>query len=135
VPLAESCPIYIKHDNVVETFWYNNNQIAVLSCNEEALCYVESYSGRLAFTNMNNYDKRLQIPLGRVKALDYDLFYQQPAVVIGDYRLAFGFYEASHYEDRLDRLDLVDLTGQLDSPIVSVEWGQPIFYDHHLKYG
>ena len=64
----------------------------------------------------------------------YDPFYDQPAVLRGDYQIEFDFYHSGYFSGALEGIDLakpdyLNLEGIVDSPIASIEWGQPIFYD------
>ena len=72
-----------------------------------------------------------------VRQIAYDPFYGQPAVLRGDYQIEFEFIRSDLFEiirleldeSYLARLDYLNLEGVVDSPIASIEWGQPIFYD------
>jgi hypothetical protein len=69
------------------------------------------------------------------RQIAYDQQYTQPAILVGDYNVYFGFYSDYYVEDEEYRpyLDILELEDTLDSPIVSLEWGQPVFYDeYHL---
>lgn len=137
IPLALTCPIYISFamnaDGVwPDIFWYKNDQIALLGCREEN-CYVASYPWRLSIGNTNNHRSQLNTPLPLMTAFAYDLTYDQPVVAVEGYVLEFGFYPSYERDEPSDLpvdIDLVDLRDVLDSPIVKLEWGQPIFYYH-----
>ena len=71
-----------------------------------------------------------------VRQIAYDPYYDQPAVLRGDYQIEFDFYFSGYFEGWLDldesglaRFDYLNLENVVDSPIASIEWGQPIFYD------
>ena len=65
-----------------------------------------------------------------INALDYDRVYSRPAIAVQDYIIGLSFDFASKAENGWEfQGDYVDLTGIIDSPIVAVEWGQPLFYD------
>ncbi|MEQ8672111.1 MAG: hypothetical protein RLP44_20905 [Aggregatilineales bacterium] len=131
-PLSESCPIYVYFgDFPFEFFWYKHNQIAGLLCSEEA-CYVVSYHWQLAI-GTHAYENRLDNIIPLVNALDYDLTYDQPVIAVDDYILEFGFYDNWMRDEPGDPpilINGVDLSNVLDSPIVDLEWGLPIFYRH-----
>ncbi len=125
-PLSQSCPIYLTTwQKTFSYFWYNNNQIAIVSCDSEN-CYVVITPIDLAIGNVKyqSYTERI---IGLFDALDYDITYGKPAVAVNGYTLQFGFYADWFRDD--DRLDSVDLSGALDSPIVKLEWGLPLFYE------
>jgi hypothetical protein len=132
-PLAKNCPIYLSQYPISDWFWYKANLIVLLSCYEEH-CYMGSYSWQLAvdLPYRHDFSERPDFPVPLVNDLAYDNIYNQPVVATNDYLLSFGFYHYVDYEDRPEMLDLLDLTEELDSPIISVEWGQPIFYEHKL---
>lgn len=137
-PLSQNCPIYISFPlNLDGTgpdiFWYKYDQIALLGCGEDR-CYVSSYPWRLAIGNSYNLEIQLTDPLLLVDAFDYDLIYDQPVVSVAGSILEFGFYPSYEREEPSDpvpNLDQLDLSNMLDSPIVDLEWGLPIFYDHN----
>jgi hypothetical protein len=136
VPLAESCPIYIEQSNIVKEFWYKNDQIAILSCFEDR-CYVGSYSWQLAISSDYNYEHRLDFQIPLVHAFAYDLWNDKPAVAIDEYTLEFGLYPNWQRDEPSDpalHIDSVDLSAILDSPIVDLNWGQPIFYERNQLY-
>ncbi len=56
-----------------------------------------------------------------ISAFDYDSRYRRPAFAFEETRIGFGLREKDNYYDS------VDLSEYLDSPIVDLEWGQPIF--------
>ena len=60
--------------------------------------------------------------LPTVQAFAYDAKYRRPAFVFEDTRIGLDARKWDNY-------DSVDLSEYLDSPIVDLEWGQPIFYE------
>ena len=58
-----------------------------------------------------------------INAFAYDSQYEQQAFAFEDTRIGFGFHKTHDYYDS------VDLSDVLDSPIIDLEWGQPIFYE------
>lgn len=65
----------------------------------------------------------------------YDPQYEQPALLVGDYEIHFDYYYDEDLEDpeRRAAMDILELAGVVDSPISSIEWGQPVFYNsYHL---
>ena len=66
-----------------------------------------------------------------LRQVAFDPAYNQPAILCGDYQIEFNFY-SSHYFDEPDNrpcLDYLDLEYVVDSPVASIEWGRPVFYD------
>ena len=73
-----------------------------------------------------------------VRQIAYDPFYDQPAVLRGGYQIELDFIDSGLFEGWYDidesghwraSTDYLNLEGTVDSPIASIEWGQPIFYD------
>ena len=80
--------------------------------------------------------REIDVSMHKLRQIAYDPFYDQPAVLRGDYQIEFGFYSSGYFEGWLEldesdfaRLDYLNLEDIVDSPIASIEWGQPIFYD------
>ena len=74
-----------------------------------------------------------------VRQIAYDPFYDQPAVLRGEYQIEIGFMNSGLFEGWFDideaglaRLDYLNLEEIVDSPITRIEWGQPIFYDSFM---
>jgi hypothetical protein len=140
VPLLESCPTHINQRGMKAWFWYKNDQIAILSCYETD-CLVTSYSWQpgIQAYSIKNY---IEAALPAFRAMDYDAQNNQPVVALHDARLEFDFYPVGGRDENdyvivqeygsTMKYDMVDLTGLIDSPIVSVKWGQPIFYKEKL---
>ncbi|MEM9950052.1 MAG: hypothetical protein AAF846_00520 [Chloroflexota bacterium] len=132
VPLRHSCPIYIQGSDNFDYFWYKHNQVGSIRCWEEG-CWLSSYSWQLS-VGARGYKQRLDMPILSYTAFDYDIFYDQPVFAVEGYRLEFGFYPSYERDELSDisvNIDFVDLTNLLDSPIIELEWGQPIFYRHN----
>lgn len=132
-PLSNSCPIYLRGrwTSRFDFFWYTHDQIALIDCSDEA-CYIRSHHWQLSIAS-TSYDRRLDTILPLISAIDYDILYDQWVVVMNDYTLDFGLYTSWDRDEARNPpidIDSVDLRDQLDSPIVRLEWGQPIFYDH-----
>ena len=66
-----------------------------------------------------------------LRQIAYDPFYGHPAILRGDYQIELRFYSSRDFDEetKLPYLDYLDLEGVVDSPIASIEWGQPISYD------
>ena len=57
-----------------------------------------------------------------INAVAYDPLYEQPAIAFDETKIGFKLHEYDGF------VDSVDLSEYFDSPIVDLEWGQPIFY-------
>ena len=65
-----------------------------------------------------------------IVAFDYDNIYGRPAIAFGEYMIDLGYIPDLSIESaKEDRSDFVDLSAHLDSPIIDVEWEQPVFVD------
>ena len=80
--------------------------------------------------------REIDVTTYKIRQIAYDPFYDQPAVLRGEYQIEFDFYFSGYFEGWLEiddadfaKLDYLNLEGIVDSPIASIEWGQPIFYD------
>ena len=58
-----------------------------------------------------------------INAVAYDPRYEQPAFAFDETKIGFKLGEHEGF------VDSIDLSEHLDSPIVDLEWGQPIFYE------
>ena len=62
-------------------------------------------------------------------AFDYDELYNLPATAYGDYIITFGFStDLKKGPNEEGFYAPINLRLALDSPIVDIEWGQPVFY-------
>ncbi|MBK9124249.1 MAG: hypothetical protein IPM16_14185 [Chloroflexi bacterium] len=131
-PLAETCPIFIETFDNPLIFPYRNDHFGVVSCSDSQ-CWASSHSWKLGRGHEPSVGGVLNMPVLPVRALAYDRWNERAALATGEYRVELGFFPA--WYDRADSallpdvLDLVDLSPVLDSPIATLEWGQPIFYD------
>jgi hypothetical protein len=68
------------------------------------------------------------------RAISYDVQYKLPVMLVGDYSIYFDLYSDADVNEEKYRpyLDILDLKGKVDSPIVAVEWGLPVFLDTYL---
>lgn len=129
-PLAETCPVQIEQGGIItDTFWYKDNQIAIVSCFDHG-CYVGSHSWQIGV--MTQYSRqRVDAPIPTARLVAYDAVYDQPLVVTeGGYTLEFDFYPSWVRDESADTfaIDSLNLEAYIDSPIAKLEWGQPIFY-------
>lgn len=143
-PLRDNCLVQTSRvvlpttpETPVSVFPYRSELMGVTSCREGSgdACYYDVTSWHPAIGRTNWVGGRfIQSILTGMRLFAYDPQYAQPALVIGDYDLYFWFY--SNYEldepsfaPYIDGLQLADV---IDSPIASIEWGTPIFYDEYL---
>lgn len=132
-PLRDNCTVYSPYV-ASETFVYHNTLLGLLRCDDEG-CIVTASSWHAA-VGATGYIGGVYLAeaFPNARQVIYDAQHQQPALLVGDYNIRFDFYPDYYFEeeDFLRYLDYVDLEGIVDSPIVSIEWGQAIFYDAYL---
>lgn len=69
-------------------------------------------------------------PLLSIKAFDYDAMYNLPATAYGDYNILFGFTtDLGKGPNEKGRNAAINLRGPIDSRIVDIKWGQPVFLE------
>ena len=137
-PLKRNCALYI--DTVVKPvemniYPRNVGAFGLLYCEYSGLCKDRHYSWHPAITTRWLYgvmwDNRDMdhIPW---RQLASDPLYGREAVLFGDYRIYLESWHEKYKSDdsaRIRQRDYLDLEDLVDSPIASIEWGQPIFYD------
>lgn len=131
-PLQDSCPIEFPNARPIDfLFWYQNEEIAVVTCRSEYEdCYVRTWRWDVTKILSPYRGGQLWFIMPTVNDLGYDPIYDRPAMAVNDYIIGLSFYFASNPNGNWEfRGEYVDLTGIIDSPIVDVEWGQPLFYD------
>ena len=65
-----------------------------------------------------------------IMAFDFDGKNGIPAIAFDGYSISFHFSDRySRMRPDYGRFKAVNLENELDSPIVDLEWGQPIFYE------
>ena len=120
-------------------FPYEMDLIGSVNCDENARCDVRGSSWHPSTTLTGagySGGRMIDSIMVDVRQIAYDPFYGQPAVLRGDYQIEFEFFGSNVFdiwreldESYLDRLDYLNLEDIVDSPVASIEWGQPIFYD------
>ncbi len=124
----------------VSAFPYQMELIGSVRCEENMICdvYGSSWHPSTTLTGAGlSIGRVINTRLYDVRQIAYDPFYEQPAVLRGDYQIELDFIDSGLFEGwyfpideaGLARLDYVNLEDLVDSPIASIEWGQPIFYD------
>ncbi len=135
-PLRENCTKDLSNMQVTGTFPYQMELLGIVSCKANSQdCMLASRSWNPAIGPTDYMGGRNYVAfITGFRAVSYDMQYQQPALLVGDYGLYFDFYSADSVEvkDNLPYLDILNLKGKVDSPIVSIEWGQPVFYRSYL---
>jgi hypothetical protein len=98
-----------------EVYWHNNTSLIYLACEstESNLCFVE----QRYFENSGYYPERPDS--FETNAFAYDEHYGYMAWATDDYHLRLNPNSYSV---------VLDFSGVLDSPIVSLEWGAPLWY-------
>ena len=124
---AIACPMVLlqsphtgigSQDLPMDIFWHEPYQLG--------LAYpagVESIPWSLSFRDTFNNESVALAELPSIRSFAYDAHYDQPAFAFDETKIGFGLREW------IDYYDSVDLSEYLDSPIVDLEWGQPIFYE------
>jgi hypothetical protein len=132
-PLRDTCTVDLDIAHVESVFSYQMNLIGIVACDpDRSACDVTGESWHPAI-GQTHYSGGSYIDgfMSDIRQITYDLQYNQPAILVGDYRIYFYFYSDYYALDPyyLPYLDIVDLEQQVDSPIQSIEWGQPVFFD------
>ncbi|MYD10528.1 MAG: hypothetical protein F4X02_10860 [Chloroflexi bacterium] len=117
-PLSR-CPLVISAGTPRFIFWHDPGFIGLVFSTR-----LESFPWRFSLEKMCCCcDGRVEgSSLPSIIAFAFDETYMQPAIAFEETQIGFEF-------DGWYSFDSVDLSEQLDSPIVDLEWGQPIFYE------
>lgn len=129
-PLRDTCSVSTMASHAESFFFHRTNLLGLISCNpEEAGCSLWSTSWHPSIGKTDYYNGGAYIT--DMRQMIYDSQYRQPALLVGDYRIYFDFYsdDVVENEEYQPYLDLLNLEDDVDSPIVSIEWGQPVFHD------
>ena len=136
-PLTQNCALYI--DTVVqpvEMHVYPRmvGSFGLLFCEYDGLCDDRRYSWNPSAPWHWFYWDEPEMDQKPWRQFAYDPFYDRKAILYGDYRIDLETWidmliKASDDFAIERQLDSLDLEGIVDSPIASIEWGQPIFYD------
>ena len=135
-PLRASCVTrHWQHGDSEEihVFPYELEMWIAFGCREDRSCDIGSSpwdpSRAKSFNILRHWNKWTD----NLRQVVFDSLYRQVAVLHGDYQIELDFYYGGSFtgafETDLSKLDFVSLEGFVDSPIVSIGWGQPIFYD------
>ncbi len=128
--------------SIITEFPYLMELLGWVNCSENNQCdvYGRSWNPSTTLTGAGySYGREITTIWYDVRQIAYDPFYEQPAVLRGEYQIELDFIDSRLFEDwyendktGLARLDYLNLEGIVDSPIASIEWGQPIFYDSFM---
>ena len=134
-PLKANCAIDIGtyESRPLQVFPYQMELLGVTICGPEE-CYIGGTTWHPSIDdNENGFvgGRYIQDYISDLRQIAYDPFYDQPAILRGDYQIDLAFYDSYLFEQaaNLPYLDYLDLESELDSPILEIEWGQPVFYD------
>jgi len=133
-PLRETCAVHItpRFDyETVSVFPYQMELFGIKGCSAES-CDITGVSWHPSVgDNSWRGGRYIYVFKAGIRQIIYDVFYDQPAILTGDYQIEFDFYPSDRFdsEPTLAYLDYLNLEDDLDSPITSIEWGQAIFYD------
>lgn len=134
-PLRENCTVR-KGFRAHNYFYYDVNMIGFGPCFEDSPhCCFESISWNPAIQTQFGRRSISKCIVGMQNLMVYDQQYGQVALVVDDYNIYFEFYslEPEEFEVVRPQLNVLELADVIDSPIASIEWGQPVFYDtYHL---
>jgi hypothetical protein len=129
LPFHQSCPFAISHKGeLIEIVWRWNDGLSFYFC-DEASSDCESVSFVWAWDS-SSYGYGLW-SWGWIDDIEFGDFADDFLFVIqqGDYGLELH-YDGLNQEETYHP-ENYDLSSQLDSPIVHIEWGQPIFYEEN----
>jgi len=134
-PLRKNCAVHMGMTNIetITVFPYQMELLGLIGCTGEQ-CKVWGRSWHPASPNQYRGKiggRYLDKNMTNLRQVAFDPAYDQPAILRGDYQIEFSFYNSDYFDkpDYLPYLDYLNLEGVVDSPIVSIEWGRPIFYD------
>ncbi|MDE2747591.1 MAG: hypothetical protein OXI34_01370 [Chloroflexota bacterium] len=142
-PMNENCAeLHTYSDgSFISSFPYQMELMGSVFCGEYHGCRVLGQPWHPSRNFDTGYigGREINVSMRQARQIAYDPFYDKPAVLRGDYQIEFDFYFSGYFEGWLDidesdfaRLDYLNLEGIVDSPIASIEWGQPIFYDRFM---
>lgn len=128
IPLQANCPIIMNGTPQRPDFTFQvDNTLYTIFCDEEANCHF--YRTLLEpYMVVSSYSSG-PYPIIPVISLAYDQSYNIIALVSNDYEIHFGL---SSPNQSLEDRNYVDLSDEVDSPIVSISWGQPTFYEYDV---
>jgi hypothetical protein len=138
-PLRATCAVYVPTDRTLQhIFYYEMNLLGMVSCHQESgeqVCFVDIASWYPSIVTPNWIGRDwLDLFMRDVRQIRYDVDYHQPAVVVGDSQVYLQFYAIYETDEPeyAPYLDIIDFADESDSPIASIEWGQPVFFsrDH-----
>ncbi len=136
-PLRKNCAVHIDvyGEKAIYVFPYQMELLGLVTCDTDCFVWARSWHPAVYHDKASLYDRRyISEEMSSLRQIAYDPTYQQPAVLRGNYQIEFDFYDSGFFDGTTDnvdtaRLDYMNLEGEIDSPIASIEWGQPIFYD------
>jgi hypothetical protein len=137
-PLRQNCRVALNNDqDVQQTYLYQLSFVGSIGCQSERGCLISVAQWHPSIsTNYTDYPNN-SFPAAYIadfRQITYDPFYDQFAILSGGYHLYLDLFSSSYLDDPAydGYLNYVDLEGRVDSPIVSIEWGQPVFYDPYM---
>lgn len=136
-PLRQTCIIHVVDRDFIQwTFPFSRDRIGAMRCNLNNYCYISTVGWDSTMSTGVGYIY-VKAQIADFRQLAHDAVYNRPAILVGDYQIYLDWIstEVIEYpqigEDEREP-DYLDLEGRIDSPIRSIEWGQPIFYDPAL---
>ena len=136
-PLPRNCALYI--DTVfkpvdVTVYPGGRGKFGLLFCKYDGLCDSRTYRWNPSTFWQGYFWPEPEFDQERWRQYAFDPYYDRKAILYGGYRIDLESWrdmilKATDDLEYERQLDLLDLEGIVDSPIASIEWGQPIFYD------
>lgn len=138
-PLRHTCVIHVvERDFIQWTFPYDRENVGTVGCTPQNYCSISVTQWHPTVSrSLERFLLKIKARIQDVRQITYDSVYDRPAILVGDYQIYLDWiwtdyiFEYGQSEEAIE-LDYLDLEGRLDSPIRSIEWGQPIFYDPAL---
>lgn len=132
-PLKDTCALYIDSAvHPVETHLNPSSRgsFRLLFCEYDGLCALRQYFWHPAVSRTYWHGETIpNMKMAPWRAVAYDPLYDRSALLYGDYHIDIDWpYDESIQFARPGR-PLLDLEGEVDSPISTIEWGRPVFYD------
>ena len=124
-PLS-TCPIHIEYPHqLIAVFDYQPGRIGLVSRTS-----IQFFPWYLSLEE--SYLPVLAEAPAPIVAFDYDTMHNVPAIAYDDFTIDFGlYYEFERTPLQHGQTGPISLIGHLDSPIVDLEWEQPVFYEMH----
>jgi hypothetical protein len=128
IPLYLSCPIVVAQAGEIVSFAWSFDSLDILACDEiNHNCALGRYNWSISSPRI--YSEGFTWELGWAESMIYYELsrYWGQLFITGDYTFMLNYNPMDEFETYYP--ELYDLSSQLDSPIIHIEWGQSIFYE------